>query len=60
MRPEHGPVSASSFQSVPPKSPKYTAPFTTAGVAETSPVVVATHFNARRWTFAGEISRSKG
>src|SRR4029077_12470632 len=43
------------FHSMPPKSPKYTAPPTTAGVAETSPAVVATHFGARRLTFAGPI-----
>ena len=54
------PVWASSFQSIPPKSPKYTAPFTTAGVAETSPAVVATQLGARRLTFDGSIVRSKG
>ena len=40
---------------MPPKSPKYTAPLTTAGVPETSPVVVAVHFTARRPTL---LSRS--
>ena len=45
---------------MPPKSPKYTAPSTTAGVAETSPVVVATHFGASCATFAGAISCSNG
>jgi hypothetical protein len=54
------PVSASSFRSLLPKSPKYTAPSTTAGVAETSPFVVAIHFGASRWTFFGLIVCSNG
>src|SRR5215471_15813897 len=45
---------------MPPKSPKYTAPSTTAGVAETSPVVAATHLVASRATFSGPIECSDG
>ncbi len=39
----------------PPQSGKYTAPSTTAGVADTSPCVVNFHFSARFFALSGLI-----